>query len=240
MSYMELSKPIIHDEFEQGSPEWLQARCGMLTASNVKKLFTKAHQTANNDTSRGHAHDVLAGRLTGHVEDNYKSDDMHRGDAEEIVARNIYTAKHAPVKQVGFITRKFEIDGICFTLGYSPDGLVGELGSIEIKSRLQRLQVRTIVDGGVPDEYKLQIQTGLLVSGREWCDFVSVCCGMPLYTYRMRVDADLQLKIIAAALAFEGKVQQMDAEYTDNARDLVMTERIEPEPWGISGIEEAS
>jgi hypothetical protein len=43
----------------------------------------------------------------------------------------------------------------------------------------------------VPEEYMLQIQTGLLVTGREWLDFVSYCAGLPMFVKRVFPDAAL-------------------------------------------------
>ena len=53
-------------------------------------------------------------------------------------------------------------------LGYSPDGLVGDDGLIEVKSRRAKKQLQTILSGQVPAENMPQLQAGLLVSGRSW------------------------------------------------------------------------
>jgi predicted phage-related endonuclease len=86
-----------------------------------------------------------------------------------------------------------------FVIGYSPDGLVDDDGLIECKSRRQKFQVETILADRVPEEYMLQIQTGLLVTGREWLDFVSYCAGLPMFIKRVFPDARYQEAIIAAA-----------------------------------------
>ena len=52
---------------------------------------------------------------------------------------------------------------------------MGDDGLIECKSRRQKFQVETISADQVPAEYMLQIQTGFLVSGRKWLDFISYC-----------------------------------------------------------------
>jgi predicted phage-related endonuclease len=198
----------------------------MLTASNVKKLFTKAHAPANNDTSRTLAHELLAQRLTNHIEAQYWSDDMLRGNAEEIIARNTYSNTRAKVEEVGFITREMTHDGVTFTIGWSPDGLVGADGSIEVKSRAMKFQARTIIEGGCPDEFLLQIQTGLLVSGRKWMDFVSVCGGMHMYVYRVLPDGELQKKILDTAAKFEKLLQLNETKYRKNSKGMEVTERI--------------
>src|SRR3546814_455027 len=159
-----------HTDLIQGSEEWLQARCGLLTASDMNLIVTPTLKAANNDKTRTHLYELLAQRVTGYVEPHYISDDMLRGMDDEIIARDEYTKHHAPVEQTGFITN----DKWGFTIGYSPDGLVGDDGLIECKSRRQKYQVQTIIekvatDTAVPD-YLIQVQTGMLVAERNWCD----------------------------------------------------------------------
>lgn len=214
----------VFEDLLQGSDEWLQARLGLLTASEVKLITTPSKvQFANNDKSRAHVFEILAQRITQHVEPMFISDDMLRGIEDEAAARRYYEGKYNPVKQVGFITRVLE--GI--TLGYSPDGLVGDDGVIEIKSRRQKYQVETIITGEVPDDYMLQIQTGLLVSDRKWCDFISYSAGLPLFVKRVPADYEMQGKILSAALAFDAAVSEKMAVYADNMVNYVMTERKE-------------
>ncbi|MBK8200631.1 MAG: hypothetical protein IPK75_20030 [Acidobacteria bacterium] len=49
----------------------------------------------------------------------------------------------------------------------------------------------------------LQLQTGLLVSGRKWFDYVSYSGGLPMAVYRVDADEAMQAAILAAAEAFE-------------------------------------
>jgi hypothetical protein len=67
---------------------------------------------------------------------------------------------------------------------------VGDKGLIEIKSKLPHLHLDVLLSGEVPKEHMAQIQGGLLVSGREWCDFVSYCPDLPLFVKRVYRDED--------------------------------------------------
>lgn len=214
----------IYDELLQGSDAWLQARCGLLTASEMKHIITPAKmQFASNDKSRAHVFEIAAQRITQHVEPAYISDDMLRGMEDEATARQIYEDNYEPVRQVGFIT--CETRGV--KLGYSPDGLVGDNGVIEIKSRRSKFQVETIIENEVPAEYMLQIQTGLMVSGRKWCDFISYSAGLPLFVKRVMADYEMQGKILDAAIAFESAVAEKLNAYADNIVNFIATERKE-------------
>lgn len=214
----------IHADMVQGSDEWLAARCGLLTASEMSRIVTPTLKAASNEKERTHLYELLAQRITGHVEPSYVSDDMLRGREDEIEARDLYAANYAPVAEVGFITN----DRWGFTLGYSPDGLVGDDGAIECKGRRQKYQIQTIVEREVPTEYVLQVQTGLLVTERKWMDFVSYCGGLPMCTIRVFPDPIIQAAIIDAASAFEERLAKALATYREaitNERRFIPTER---------------
>lgn len=221
------SQPSSHVKFHrdliQGSDEWLQQRCGLLTASEMKLVLTPTLKVADNDKTRAHVFELLFQRLTGFVEPQYVSDAMLRGQEDEIYARAAYEEHFAPVQQVGFITN----DQWGFTIGYSPDGLVGDDGLIECKSRAGKYQVQTIATNEVPAEYMIQLQTGLLVTGRKWIDFISYSGGLPMFVKRVEPDLLMQGAILAAATAFEAKVAEQEREY--RARLATMSKVIETE-----------
>jgi hypothetical protein len=198
-----------YPDLEQGSDAWLAARCGILTASEMKLIVTPTLKPARNDKERAHLFELLGQRVTGYTEPRYISDDMLRGQDDEIEARIRYAEIFAPVDSCGFITN----DDHGFVIGYSPDGLVGNDGLIECKSRRQKFQVETILADRVPDEYMLQIQTGLLVTGRDWLDFVSYCAGLPMFVKRVFPDARYQDAVIAAATDFERRLQDAQNKY---------------------------
>ena len=215
-----------HDNVEQGSDAWLQQRLGILTASEMKHIITPTLKIANNDKTRAHAYELAFQRITRHVEPQYVSDAMLRGQEDEIYAREAYREHFAPVTEIGFVTN----DKLGFTIGYSPDGLVGDDGLIEIKSRAGKYQVQTIATDEVPDEYVLQLQTALLVTERKWIDFVSYCGGLPVFVKRVEPDADVQEAIIAAATGFEQRVAEIEQQYRNtlaNMRKVIPTERRE-------------
>ena len=213
-----------HPDIVQGSDEWFALRCGLLTASEMKLILTPTLKIASNDKERQHLYELLAQRINKYVEPSYIGDDMLRGQADEVEARIVYEKNYAPVKDMGFITN----NQWGFTLGFSPDGLVGDDGFIECKSRRQKYQIETILGGVIPDEYMLQVQTGLLVSGRAWCDFISYCGGMPMMTVRVFPDAKIQEAIVNAAGEFEARLQKRLDEYNAVLKSparLVPTER---------------
>ena len=213
----------------QGGDEWLAARCGLLTASEMKLIITPTLKIAANDKEKAHLYELLAQRITRYVEPHYVGDDMLRGQVDEADARILYDRHYAKVTDMGFITN----DEWGFTLGFSPDGLVGDDGFIEAKSRRQKFQIETIASGEAPEEYLLQIQTGLLVSDRAWCDFISYSGGLPMVTMRVWPDDQIKNAIIEASGAFERRLaekwQIYRAQLLSMDRVLPTERRIEQE-----------
>lgn len=213
----------VFDTLEQGSEEWLYQRCGIITASVVGQLITpKTVKPASNDYSRGLTMHLAAERATGFVEPVFSSAAVERGTLDEPYAREMYDTHHAPVTEVGFMVRQFDN----FRIGYSPDGLVGDDGLIEIKSRNQKIQLKTILNNEVPLENMAQIQCGLLVSGRDWLDYVSYSGGMPLFVKRVLPDLAWHTAIIDAVTVFEATVTNYLDMYEQAAQGLPLAERI--------------
>lgn len=214
----------IFETLEQGSDEWLYHRCGIVTASVVGQLVTaKTIKPASNDYSRALTTNLVAERITGHVERIHESADMIRGTLDEPYARDLYSEHFAPVTEVGFMIR----NDFGWRLGYSPDGLVEDDGLIEIKSRRQKKHLATILADEVPAENMAQLQTGLLVSGRDWIDYVSYCGGMPLYVKRVYPDKRWAAAIIDAVNEFERTATTMTETYEARTKGLPLAERID-------------
>jgi len=224
---------VYHKEVVQGSDEWLALRCGLITASEVKLLLTPTLKVADNDKSRAHVYELLAQRISRFVEPQFVGSDMLRGEFEEVLARQAYNKHYGPVANAGFITN----DKWGFVIGYSPDGLVGDDGLIEAKSRMQKHQVKTLIEhqgaGTIPDEYLLQVQTGLLVTERKWLDFISYSGGLPMAVIRVLPDPVVQDAIVAAARKTEEDIASKLEQYTSVTRGLIVTERISYEDMHI-------
>lgn len=198
-----------HDNILQGSEEWFQLRCGILTASEMKNIITPKKLEVVKDPA--HLYEMAAQRVSNYVEPTFLSEAMVRGKEDEIVARSLYSQHYAPAKECGFITN----DKWGFTIGYSPDWLVGDDGQGECKSQCQKYHLETLASGAIDAEFRIQLQTGLLVSERSYCDFVSFCGGLPMWTKKVEPDLELQEKIIAAAFAFDEKLKALISRYEE-------------------------
>lgn len=183
---------------EQGSDEWLNLRKGVATASNFSEIITSTGKEttsrSSSDPSRleKYALELATNTLLSKVEDGYKNANMQRGNDLEPFARQAYQEEtFALVKECGFITTD------CGRFGYSPDGLVGDDGLIEIKCPLAKTHFGYILDDKCPNDYYAQVQGGLFITGRKWLDFVSYHPDFkqPLFVKRVERDEEFIAKL---------------------------------------------
>lgn len=194
--------------------------------SAVVASMPKTYTVSETDTARGLINTLAAERITGHVEYVHPTFDMQRGTDDEPYARDAYAEQeNVTVEEVGFMVR--EEPG--YKLGYSPDGLVGDDGLIEIKSRKPKEQLRVHLDRRVPSFNMAQLQTGLFVTGRRWIDYISYAQGWPLYIERIRPSDEWFNAIEQTATRFEIDVTNIVNNYTTATKGLPMTERREDE-----------
>lgn len=191
-------------------------------AETARHTSSIVFHPANNDTARGLTTLLVAERITGWVDPTYISDDMLRGIEDEPRARDIYSEHYEPVHEIGFMVR--EHDGA--RIGYSPDGLVGGDGLIEIKSRRPKIHVGHVLSGHPPSEVMPQLQCGLLVSGRQWIDYISFSAGMPMWVHRVYPDERWFDAILTAVHTFETNAADMIERYHEAVQGLPTTERI--------------
>ena len=213
---------VIHD-VEQRTDEWYAARLGMVTASSVGVLLTPTGKVADNDSARRYVTSLAAERLAGYAEPGRISADMWRGIEEEPLARAAYVEhQRSTVTECGLMVR----DDWGFPIGYSPDGLVGDVGQIEIKSRLHHVHVSTVLSASdVPPEVWAQLQCGLLVSGRSWVDYISYSSGMALWVKRVHADDGYQRAIVAAATQAEDTIAAIVDTYQSRTEGLPVMPR---------------
>ena len=194
-------------QVEQGSPEWLEARLGLATASRFKDILTTI-KTGESAARRNYKAELVVERLTGQLGDRYSNKYMEYGTETEPLARLEYILKSGnSVDEAGFFQHP------SLEAGASPDGLVSQDGLIEIKCRQIANHLQMLHVNEVSPEYIPQIQGQLWITGRKWCDFVSFVPELPenaqLFTKRVLRD---EAYITKLAQEVEQFLQEVAAE----------------------------
>ncbi|WP_292041528.1 lambda exonuclease family protein [Massilia sp. UBA6681] len=183
-------------ECAQGTPEWHSSRSGKITASCFAEAISVCMRKSGardvgdpTAAAERYAADLAIERVSGmpHGEPP-KAWVLERGHQMEAAARMHYEARTG-----SFVTEA----GICVTddglFGYSTDGLVDDDGLIEIKSPIDSAKILHILATGDTSEYDHQMQGGMWITGRKWCDFIMyvpdlAAVGKDLYVQRVLRD----------------------------------------------------
>jgi putative phage-type endonuclease len=190
---------------EQGTAEWLQERCGKVTASRIADLMAKT-KTGWGASRANYAAQLIAERLTGCVQDSFTNAAMKHGTETEPEARRAYEFfVDRDVQQVGFVPHP------CIAMaGASPDGLVGDDGLLELKCPNTATHIETLLSGTIPDKYFKQMQFQMACADRQWCDFASYDNRLPermrLFVKRVELDPNALTEIEAAVVEFIAEI----------------------------------
>lgn len=197
---------------EQGSDAWHAARIGILTASVMDCLLVDGKGPGGFGAGAITLMNTLIGeRFTGESADRFGGNvHTERGHEQEPVARAFVSERLGiQIENVGII-----LNHGC---GYSPDGLVGANGLIEIKTKLPKLQIEVILNGIIPKDHVVQCQVGLWVSERDHIDFASFWPGMPLFHKRAGRDEVMIRKLAQRSKDFYELMEERTQKIIDLA-----------------------
>jgi putative phage-type endonuclease len=174
-------------DVEQNTDEWFGLRGGKLTSSKMGCIMANFGK-AFGEPAKKYAVNVAIEQITGNpIPSAYSNEHMERGHEQEPIARQLYERQNMiKVSNGGFFESKDKF------IGCSPDGLVGTVGVIEIKSVIASTHYASVKRGTVDPAYKWQCIANLKFTGRDWMDFISYCAEFPvdnqLFIYRMNKD----------------------------------------------------
>lgn len=149
--------------------EFLNARCGKLTASRMKDAIAVLKDGRPAKARTDLIRDILAERLTGSSVRHYVTEAMQWGIEQEDAAKAAYEAHAGEFILPCGVYDHPRIDMFAAT----PDGLIAHDGLIEIKAPTSPTFVEWIMAGVVPEEHKPQMLAQLACTGRHWVEFVA-------------------------------------------------------------------
>lgn len=211
---------MIHHRVEQGSPEWLQLRLGIPTASNFHKIITPATGKFSKQ-SRGYAFWLVAETLLNRQLDSLNNLEwISRGKELEPEAIGMYELAHDVLTEpCGFLTTD---DG---RIGATPDRLlINQPGALELKCPAPQTHIEYMVDGFGAD-YMAQVQGQMLVGDFEFVDRFSYHPDLPPVLKRTERDPAYQTLLRTALGQFcdmkDGMLEIVRARgYFDERRKL--------------------
>lgn len=160
---------------QQGSPEWLQSRCGVVTASMFKVARERLKSGPNKgdftEAAKDYAFRLAFERISGELMDEgYQTWQMERGHELEPAARYTHEIETGcVVEQVGFVTDESGI------FGASADGFIGSDTGLEIKCLVSAKGIRKLWFAEDMSDFMDQVQGGMWITGRTKWHFALYC-----------------------------------------------------------------
>ena len=185
----------LHLDVEQGSDAWFEARRGIPTASNFKRILTA---TGRRSEAAPQYLDELVREYHDGRTPPQPNQWMARGIELEPEARAAYqSCAKVSVAQTGLVY----LDDARMVAA-SPDGLVNFDGLLEIKCPMLETHLGYRDSARVPAAHVPQVQGQLWVTGRKWCDFFSYHPGRAPHLIRAHRDEAYIGKLRDAVLLF--------------------------------------
>lgn len=200
-----------HYDFEQGTPEWLEARKGAITGSKFRDARDRLKNGNPSSKAILYAQDVARERCGGTAEKVFQNAAMRIGSEQEKFANAAYEARTGKlVEPVGF----FKTDDGMF--GLSPDGLIDDDGVLEIKTMVGSSTLFTAVAEGDISAYQDQCDGYLWLLGRQWVDLVlwapdMADLGLDMVIHRITRDEERIEKLEADLMAFSLTVRTYES-----------------------------
>jgi hypothetical protein len=184
---------------EQGTEEWFRARAGMPTASEFATVMASGKAGGPSLTRRTYMHKLAGEIITGEPMESFSNAHMERGKVMEDEARDFYAfMQDVEPERVGFIVNGQK--------GCSPDSLIGDVGMLEIKTKLPHLMIECILRDDFPPEHKAQCQGALWVAEREWIDIAVYWPKMPPFVKRAVRDEEYIAALSSAVDKFNDEL----------------------------------
>ena len=215
-----MSKLTIERNDKQRQVDWAADRLGKFTASQFYRLMTEPRSKADKEAGKlssgamTYVMECVAEHLTGKpAKEEFDSKATAWGNENEPLAKAIYEAVfECRVDYSGFIEHTERVGG-------SPDGLVGEDGGVEFKCPFTITSHRTHMLFTSPadlksekPDYYWQCLGVMLITGRQWIDFVSYQPHFPAkhQVKRLTIHRDAVEEDIAALTA---KLDRAEEEF---------------------------
>lgn len=195
-------------ECEQGTPEWFEARAGVITASNIKTIRARLKNGEWSMEAKKYAFRLAFERVAKSVlDDTYSNAYMKRGNALENDARMLHEMECGELIIVpGFYASE------CGRFGASPDGLIGADGGAEYKCFLSPDELMPILVDGDVSTVMDQVQMNMLATGRQWWEFMlytpqmAGVCSKPYKVYRIERNEAYIAAMMTDLTEFDGLI----------------------------------
>ena len=195
-------------QVKQGETEWFSARLGIPTASNFHRIISPLG--APSRQAEAYANELIAEVMANDQVDAFEGNQWtDRGsDFEAKAAEHYEFITGEKVREAGFCMDEKAI------FGCSPDRFVGEHGLLEIKCPKGCNHISNLLRNEIDPKYIPQVQGQLLVTGRDWCDFMSYHPQLPSQIIRVVRNEEYIFKLTTQIHTFMGLLDKKQRKLT--------------------------
>src|SRR5699024_5961322 len=94
-----------------------------------------------------------------------------------------------------------------------PDGLFADDGLVEIKSRKPQLQLHYVLTGDIRFAHFIPMQSGMLVSGTDWCDYCSYSGVLPIHIKRVYANFYWHPRLTLALVVLDERAEEVQTYF---------------------------
>lgn len=197
---------------DQRSDHWYEARAGKITASRFGDVIAVKRDGKPTAERMRYMRELVFERLAMQPKHEVSSKSLNWGTEVEEFARRAYELRTGNIVTLSPFVLHPDHDFI----GASPDGLIDDDGGLEMKCpHSEDVHVLTWLDG-MPSDHMPQVQGNMMVTGRQWWDFVSYDPRQGdrfrLYVQRVQRDQDYIDRMLEELLRFQAESLAMQAE----------------------------
>jgi len=185
------------------------------SSSAVARVLAGGHAGIPSDTAHRYAADLAIEQISGQPHgEPVKTWVLERGHEMEARARMLYEARTG-----AFVTESGICLSDCESFAYSSDGLVNDDGLIEIKAPIDSLKIAAMWHTGDVSEYLHQMQMGMWLTGRAYCDFLMyvpdlASVGKDLFVKRIPRDDEFIDNMVRDLVRFQGMIADYKTIFT--------------------------
>lgn len=199
---------IVVSDVEQGTPEWFELRCGVVTGTGFAKVLAKGRGNQPSKVRTEYLRQIACERITGQrvEEGGFSSYWMQRGTELEPEARAAFEFLTGETVE----TPAFVYADKTKLCGVSPDGICLPHFGLELKAPKLTTHIDYLLNGeSCPNEYVAQIQGAMWVTGFKRWWFASYHPDAPkqLHAFEVMRDNEYIEKLSSAVKQFETDIE---------------------------------
>jgi hypothetical protein len=194
---------------QQGTQAWLNVKAGVITGTRFAAAMSRKDTAAYRGLVADLAWEMVFG--ASEPEERFVSRAMQEGIEREPESLEWYRFR----TEASCYQPMFVLHAVHDFIGCSPDFLVNDDGMVQAKNPGRRAHLEVMQTRKLPSQYRWQVQGELMVTQRDWSDFVSYLPPLGGEVIRVLPNKDDHAALIAACIEVQREAAELAAQIQD-------------------------